>query len=75
MSAISDLSDRFRAQRAVWAKQDGRCAYCNIRCIPFGRAPDGTYQVRVNGNVRPLSHVQHLMAMEAFRAARGPLTA
>jgi len=36
---------------------------------------DGSYLVRVNGNIRPLSHLAHLMSMETLRAERGPITA
>ena len=36
---------------------------------------DGTLLTRINGNIRPLSHVAHLIDMDALRAARGPITA
>ena len=36
---------------------------------------DGSLLTRINGNIRPLSHVAHLIDMDAIRAARGPITA
>lgn len=32
-----------------------------------------SFLCRVNGNVRPMSHVIALMGAEAFRVARGPI--
>lgn len=34
-----------------------------------------SFLLRVNGNARPLSYLPRLMSMDAFRAARGPITA
>jgi hypothetical protein len=36
---------------------------------------DGSLLTRINGNIRPLSHVAHLIDMDALRTSRGPITA
>ena len=36
---------------------------------------DGSLLTRINGNIRPLSDVAHLLDMDALRAARGAITA
>lgn len=36
---------------------------------------NGELMVRINGNIRSLSDVVHLVSLESFRTERGPLTA
>lgn len=33
------------------------------------------FLVRINGNIRPMSHLIALIGADAFRTARGPITA